>query len=220
MLQMLEPVDLAQAGYHTPLAVHYITEAERRVYADRSTYLGDPDFGVVPTQKLLDVDYNHQRAATMRSRGRATPSAMLAAGPALRRGYNGVFDLDFALRFEASDLSIRAHQLRVNALQFEGLPPQTSALLSAYGPSLAQQSLQDVVLHQLKPQDLALPDGMGLQPGSITVTAQGLVIAFVPKSMIGGLLHGYKCFRRLGRGPQTPLRLCVRFPPDSHDQMR
>ncbi|GAA4034911.1 gamma-glutamyltransferase [Hymenobacter glaciei] len=83
MLQMLEPVDLAQAGYHTPLAVHYITEAERRVYADRATYLGDPDFGNVPVQKLLDVDYNRQRAASFRSRGRATPSASVAAGAKL-----------------------------------------------------------------------------------------------------------------------------------------
>ena len=80
MLQMLEPVDLAQAGYHTPLAVHYITEAERRAYADRATYLGDPDFGFVPTQKLLDVDYNRQRAGSMRSRGRATASNELTAG--------------------------------------------------------------------------------------------------------------------------------------------
>ena len=83
MLQMLEPVDLAQAGYHTPLAVHYLTEAERRAYADRATYLGDPDFGFVPTQKLLDVDYNRQRAASMRSKGRATASAELAAGAGL-----------------------------------------------------------------------------------------------------------------------------------------
>lgn len=83
MLQMLEPVDLAQAGYHTPLAVHYITEAERRVYADRATYLGDPDFGYVPVQKLLDVDYNRQRAASFRSRGRATPSASVTAGARL-----------------------------------------------------------------------------------------------------------------------------------------
>ena len=83
MLQMLEPVDLAQAGYHTPLAVHYLTEAERRAYADRATYLGDPDFGFVPTQKLLDVDYNKQRAGTMRSRGRATASADMAAGAGL-----------------------------------------------------------------------------------------------------------------------------------------
>jgi len=80
MLQMLEPVDLAQAGYHTPLAVHYLTEAERRVYADRATYLGDPDFGTVPVQKLLDLDYNHGRAATMRPKGRATASADVAAG--------------------------------------------------------------------------------------------------------------------------------------------
>ena len=83
MLQMLEPVDLAQAGYHTPLAVHYITEAERRAYADRATYLGDPDFGYVPTQKLLDVDYNRQRAASIRPKGRATASAALTAGAGL-----------------------------------------------------------------------------------------------------------------------------------------
>jgi gamma-glutamyltranspeptidase/glutathione hydrolase len=80
MLQMLEPVDLAQAGYHTPLTVHFLTEAERRAYADRATYLGDPDFGFVPTQKLLDVDYNHQRAASMRPRGRASASSEVTAG--------------------------------------------------------------------------------------------------------------------------------------------
>jgi hypothetical protein len=109
--------------------------------------------------------------------------AVEAAGPALRHGYNGSFDLDLALRYEPSDLTIRASQLRVNALQFDDLPPQTSALLAAYGPQLAQKALQDAVLHQLKPEDLALPNGMGLQPGSITVTARGLVIAFVNKPL-------------------------------------
>ena len=107
--------------------------------------------------------------------------AVQAAGPALRRPSAGMFDLDFALRYEASDLSIRASQLRVNVLRLDDLSPGPAALLAAYGPALAAQALQDVVLHQLKAQDLALPDGMGLQPGSITVTAGGLVIAFVPK---------------------------------------
>ncbi|WP_199243434.1 gamma-glutamyltransferase [Hymenobacter sedentarius] len=83
MLQMLEPIDLAQTGYHTPMAVHDITEVERRVYADRATYLGDPDFGFVPVQKLLDVDYNRQRAATIRPDGRATPSSEVTAGKGL-----------------------------------------------------------------------------------------------------------------------------------------
>jgi hypothetical protein len=39
------------------------------------------------------------------------------------------------------------------------------------------------VLHRLSPRDLALPDSMGLQPGDITVTSQGLVIGFVNKPL-------------------------------------
>lgn len=104
-----------------------------------------------------------------------------AGGPALRRSYTGVFDLDFALRYEASDQSIRASQLRVNSLRFDDLPPRPAALLDAYGPALAEQTLQDAVLHQLQPKDLALADTMGLEPGNITVTRQGLVISFVAK---------------------------------------
>ena len=110
-----------------------------------------------------------------------TEMVVQAAGAALDRAYTGVFDLDFALRYEPADLSIRAHQLRVNWLRLQGLPPGQAALLNAYGPSLASQALQDVVLHQLSAQDLSLPDSMGLQPGSIDVTRQGLVIGFVNK---------------------------------------
>ena len=54
-------------------------------------------------------------------------------------------------------------------------------LLASYGPQLAEQALQGAVLHTLTPQDLTLPDSMGVQPGSITVTARGLVIGFVNK---------------------------------------
>jgi hypothetical protein len=107
--------------------------------------------------------------------------AVDAGGQALRRAYPGTFDLDFALRYEASDMTIRAHQLRVNTLQFDGLPMEVSMLLASYGPQLAEQALQGAVLHTLKPQDLALPDSMGVQPSTITVTAKGLVIGFVNK---------------------------------------
>ena len=104
-----------------------------------------------------------------------------AAGPALSRSSTGNFDLDFALRYESSDQSIRAHQLKVNSLSLSGLPPGPAALLQAYGPALAEQALLEVVLHQLKPQDLMLVDGLGLEPGAITVTDKGLVIGFVSK---------------------------------------
>lgn len=108
---------------------------------------------------------------------------MEASGPALPDRHNGVFDLDFALRYEASDQSIRAHQLKVNTLRFSGMPARQAEILEAYGPTLAEQALQDVVLHQLQPKDLALTGGMGLEPGTITVTPKGLVVGFVAKPL-------------------------------------
>ena len=83
ILQMLEPHDLSKLGYHTPAAVALITEAERRAYADRATYLGDPDFGKVPVAQLLAKDYNKQRASTIPADNSATPSAQVAAGAGL-----------------------------------------------------------------------------------------------------------------------------------------
>lgn len=105
--------------------------------------------------------------------------AVRAGGPMLKRSYSGAFDLDFGLRYEASDQSIRAHQLHVNSLRFDDLQPRQAELLNTYGPALANQALQEIVLHQLRPQDLAVPQSMGLEPGSISVTAKGLVIGFV-----------------------------------------
>ncbi len=135
-----------------------------------------------PVGGLLDLNVQAPRLRLLPELNRlGTEMVVEAAGPALKRSYTGAFDLDFALRYEASDQSIRAHQLRVNSLRFSGLPPGSSELLNAYGPALAEQALQEVVLHQLRPQDLALADAMGLQPGSITVTPQGLVIGFVTR---------------------------------------
>jgi len=73
--------------------------------------------------------------------------------------------------------------VRFKHLHVAGLQPAASELLNNYGPTLAAQSLREVVLHQLRPQDLALADVMGMQPGSITVTDKGLVIDFVTKPL-------------------------------------
>lgn len=99
-----------------------------------------------------------------------------AAGEALRRSYSGNFDLDFALRYEPSDRTLRAVDIRVNALRFPGLRPEITEMLNSYAPVLAAQALREVVLHQLTAKDLALVETMGLTPGKITVTPAGLVI--------------------------------------------
>lgn len=109
----------------------------------------------------------------------ATSLPVQAGGPALRRAYAGSVDLDFALRYERTDQSIRAHQIRVNAVRMEGLTPDGERLLDAYLRQLSQQALVEVVLHTLRPQDLALANTMGFEPGEIMVTPQGLTVHFV-----------------------------------------
>ena len=137
-----------------------------------------------PIGGLMDLDLQAPVLRLLPALNRlGTAMVVQASGLALGRSYTGAFDLDFGLRYEASDRTVRAHQMRVNSLRFADLPPGPSALLQAYGPALAKQTLREVVLHRLRPQDLALPDSLGLQPDSITVTPQGLLIGFVAKPL-------------------------------------
>jgi hypothetical protein len=57
-----------------------------------------------------------------------------------------------------------------------------SDMLNVYGQTLSEKALLEVVIHTLKPQDLGMADGLGVQPGSITVTEKGLVVDFVSKN--------------------------------------
>jgi hypothetical protein len=131
---------------------------------------------------LLNFDVQAPRLRLLPEQNRvATQMAIEVAGPALRRSYMGELDIDFALRYEPSDQSIRAHQLQLRAMRLFGLPQRSADVLELYGPKLADQALGEVVLHRLRPQDLALPDAMGLQPATITVEPHGLVIGFEKK---------------------------------------
>ncbi|KAF2515718.1 gamma-glutamyltransferase [Flavobacterium foetidum] len=64
ILKMLEPYDLAKMGHNSEQSIQLIVEAERRAYADRSYYLGDPDFVKIPLKELLDTDYLRERMSS------------------------------------------------------------------------------------------------------------------------------------------------------------
>lgn len=135
-----------------------------------------------PVQGLMNLDVQVPQLQLLPALNRLGAQAVVdAAGPALRRGHQGTLELEFALRYEASDSTVRAHQLRFKRLQFPTLQPGVVALLNSYGQALSERTLLEVVVHRMRPQDLALPDGLGMQPGSITVTEAGLRIGFVPK---------------------------------------
>jgi gamma-glutamyltranspeptidase/glutathione hydrolase len=57
LLRSVEPYRLADWGHNAAPTVHLMTEAERRAYADRSVYLGDPDFFQVPIESLIAPAY-------------------------------------------------------------------------------------------------------------------------------------------------------------------
>ena len=49
-------------GHNSPQYVHLVAEMEKRVFADRAEYLGDPDYVGVPMDELLDEAYLRRRA--------------------------------------------------------------------------------------------------------------------------------------------------------------
>jgi len=78
MLGVLEGTDFAKAGAGSAASVHYITEAMRHFFADRSEHLGDPDFVKVPLTALLDPAYILKIRNSMDPE-KATPSSQVHA---------------------------------------------------------------------------------------------------------------------------------------------
>jgi len=82
LLQLLHSVEkypLHRWGFNQDSTVRLIVEAERRVYADRSKYLGDPDFYKVPVDSLLNPVYLDSRMKSF-SWDAATPSSSIQPG--------------------------------------------------------------------------------------------------------------------------------------------
>ena len=61
MLKMAEQFPLNKYKFHTKESIHIMTEIQRRSFADRAEYLGDPDFYDVPISNLLDSNYLQKR---------------------------------------------------------------------------------------------------------------------------------------------------------------
>ena len=79
LLKMTEPHPIETWGYGDPRTIHLMAELERRVYADRATHLGDPDFYIVPVKELLDSVYLAGRMRNFNGNA-ATPSDSIKAG--------------------------------------------------------------------------------------------------------------------------------------------
>ncbi|WP_025740281.1 gamma-glutamyltransferase [Aquimarina pacifica] len=79
IMKMLEPYPLSEYGHNQLKTIQLITEAERRAYADRSYYLGDPDFVKIPIDTLISESYLTDRMSDFTFE-KATPSSEINRG--------------------------------------------------------------------------------------------------------------------------------------------
>jgi gamma-glutamyltranspeptidase / glutathione hydrolase len=71
LLKMIAPYPVREWGFNSSRTIHLMVEAERRAFADRSEYPGDPDFVKIPVNKLVSKkyllnrmsDFNEKRAS-------------------------------------------------------------------------------------------------------------------------------------------------------------
>ena len=79
IMNAIEPFNLSEFGHNTTKSIQVITEAERRAYADRSFFLGDPDFVSIPQKELISKAYSQRRMKNF-SFEKATLSSEVAHG--------------------------------------------------------------------------------------------------------------------------------------------
>ena len=79
IMKMVEDFNLSDLGHNTLKTIQVITEAERRAYADRNYFLGDPDFVDIPVTQLLSDTYLNERMESF-SFDKATSSEAIAHG--------------------------------------------------------------------------------------------------------------------------------------------
>ncbi len=86
MLNVLSAYPLGRLGWRSAAEVHLMTEAMRRAYFDRNTYLGDPDFVANPVDRLVGAAHAADLRASIQA-DRATPSAAIGvAGQSAEKG--------------------------------------------------------------------------------------------------------------------------------------
>ena len=79
LLNMLSNYPINEMGHNSAETIHVMAESMRRAYADRSLYLGDPDFIDVPVAELINPDYAKALVKQIDT-SKATPSSEVGPG--------------------------------------------------------------------------------------------------------------------------------------------
>jgi uncharacterized protein YkuJ len=131
--------------------------------------------------EIFDVSVSAPRLRLLPDSNRvATEFDVLSTDRLLRSKHSGVLALSYGLRFEPTDSTVRATQVRVERLQIDGAPAPLQRHFERLGALVAEQALDDQVMHTLRPQDVEVVQGRGYTPSELRVTPRGLLVTLQP----------------------------------------
>lgn len=148
IMKMIEPYDFKGYAFNSDGYVQLLTEAERRSYADRSYYLGDPDFVDIPVRQLLSTSYLKGRMGDF-SFAKATKSENI------QRGFVSLVESDETTHYSIVD-------------PFGNAVSATTTLNGAYGSKLFCSELGFFLNNQM--DDFSAKPG---QANSYGLTGEG-----------------------------------------------
>jgi len=132
--------------------------------------VGLPHLQLLPQENRMRLDFPVQAASRI-----------------LQGGGRGELSVSFAVRYQPSDTSLRAVNVRVDRFAVQGLPEAWSAPLQLAGSAVAESLLEGTPLHTFTPEDLAR--ARGWTPGAISVTPRGVRIELLPPVAAAGPLR-------------------------------
>ena len=131
--------------------------------------------------ELLDITVSSPRLTLLPELNRiATELDISASDRLLRTPFKGSLALNYGLRFEPGDNTIRLDNVRVERFAIDGAPGAFHTQLSRMGALLAEQLMDNQVIHTLKPEDVQRVQGRGYQPGELKVTSRGIALTLNP----------------------------------------
>ena len=143
--------------------------------------------GVFPIQRrvleLLDLELTAPMLRLLPAQNRLALTLNLSSRERLSgKVGSGHLGFDSMLRYDARDASVRLTQVRIDRLSFEAgaaaasKPSAEPGNVARIGQALAERAFEDLVIYRVSAERQATLRQLGLQPGSVTVTARGLEI--------------------------------------------
>ena len=131
--------------------------------------------------EIFDVSVSAPRLRLLPASNRiATDLDVGSTDRLLRSQHRGLLSLSFGLRYEAADNTLRVTQVRVEQVQIDAAPALLQRHLERLGTLVAEQSLDDQVIHTLREKDVEAVQGRGYRPSELRVTPRGLLVTLLP----------------------------------------